>query len=31
MIAPLMALMLVIGFWPAWLLDMINAVLSFKF
>ncbi len=31
-IAPLMALMLVIGVWPAWLLDMINrAVLALKF
>jgi NADH-quinone oxidoreductase subunit M len=31
-IAPLMALMLVIGLWPAWLLDMINrAVTLFKF
>ena len=31
-IAPLMALMLVIGIWPAWLLDMINkAVLALKF
>ena len=31
-IAPLMALMLVIGIWPAWLLDVINkAVLALKF
>lgn len=31
-IAPLMALMLVIGVWPAWLLEMINrAVLALKF
>ena len=31
-IAPLMALMLAIGVWPAWLLDMINrAVLALKF
>jgi NADH-quinone oxidoreductase subunit M len=31
-IAPLMALMLVIGIWPAWLLEMINkAALALKF
>jgi NADH-quinone oxidoreductase subunit M len=31
-IAPLMALMLVIGVWPAWLLEVINkAVLALKF
>ncbi len=31
-IAPLMVLMLVIGIWPAWLLDMINqAVLALWF
>jgi NADH-quinone oxidoreductase subunit M len=31
-IAPLMALMLVIGIWPAWLLDVINkAVVALKF
>ena len=30
-IAPLMALMLVIGVWPAWILDVINRAVSFWF
>ena len=29
--APLMALMLVTGIWPAWLLDMINKAVSLLF
>ena len=29
--APLLALMLIIGFWPAWILDMINRAVAFLF
>jgi len=29
--APLMILMLVLGVWPAWLLDMINRAVAFLF
>jgi NADH-quinone oxidoreductase subunit M len=30
-IAPLMALMLIIGIWPAWILDVINKAMAMLF